>query len=152
MTGRREEILRVLGEQGRALDDDEIANLIKANRHYVNAVCRALAHEGAIEREKDPQLTKIVNRLAATRGEHAAAPTTLPSATVHRSKRGSSTADRARRNVEELIGSFEACLSHFENSNAFPGPSLYFHEQAIARRRMHRSVELAVLPGDVRDT
>jgi hypothetical protein len=51
--------------------------------------------------------------------------------------------DRARRNVDDLISTFHRCVAQFERSNAFPGPSLYFHERALERRRAHhRAVDL----------
>jgi hypothetical protein len=48
--------------------------------------------------------------------------------------------DRARRNVEALIKDFDRYVRRFEASNAFSGPSVYFHERAIERRRLHSSV------------
>ena len=48
-------------------------------------------------------------------------------------------ADRARRNVEALIGDFAGCVQRFEASAAFSGPSVYFHQRAIETRRQHAS-------------
>ena len=45
--------------------------------------------------------------------------------------------DRARSSVEALIRDFTACVRRFELSAAFSGPSVYFHERAIERRRQH---------------
>lgn len=139
MTARQDEILQAL-EEGRELDDDQIAELIDANRHYVNAVCRALAGDGLIERKKDPLLGKIVNRATGTERQPVSVPTASASGMPPRTARRTSSAQRARQNVDELVQNFDACLRHFESSNTFPGPSLYFHEQAIARRRTHPSV------------
>lgn len=47
--------------------------------------------------------------------------------------------DRARRNVEALIADFGGCVRRFETSATFSGPSIYFHERAIERRRLHQS-------------
>jgi hypothetical protein len=40
-----------------------------------------------------------------------------------------------------LIADFSRFVLRFEMSNAFTGPSLYFHERALERRRSHRSVD-----------
>ena len=45
--------------------------------------------------------------------------------------------DRARTDVEALVSDFDDWVRRFEASGAFSGPSVYFHEQAIARRRLH---------------
>jgi hypothetical protein len=47
--------------------------------------------------------------------------------------------DRARRNIEALVGNFAGCVQRFEASAAFSGPSVYFHERAIETRRQHTS-------------
>lgn len=51
-----------------------------------------------------------------------------------------STHDRARSNVEALVRDFDECVRRFEASGAFTGPSVYFHERAIERRRLHATV------------
>lgn len=57
-------------------------------------------------------------------------------------ERGRQSRDtRARNNVEALISRFDEYVLRFEERQAFPGPSLYFHERAIDRRRDHRSIE-----------
>jgi hypothetical protein len=48
--------------------------------------------------------------------------------------------DRARRNVEALIEGFDDHVRYFEATSAFSGPSVYFHDRAIARRRSHTNV------------
>jgi hypothetical protein len=48
-------------------------------------------------------------------------------------------ADRARRNVEALVGDFAGCVQRFEASATFSGPSVYFHQRAIETRRQHAS-------------
>ena len=55
-------------------------------------------------------------------------------------------AERARTNVEALVADFSTFVRRFEQSSAFPGPGLYFHEKAIERRRQHSTV--ADLLGD----
>lgn len=49
------------------------------------------------------------------------------------------TLERARSNVEDLVRDFDRYLAVFERSRLFTGPSLYFHERAIAARRCHAS-------------
>jgi hypothetical protein len=56
--------------------------------------------------------------------------------------------DRARRNVDQLITGFTGYVDVFEASEAFPGPSLYFHQRALALRGLHADV--ASLLGDDR--
>jgi hypothetical protein len=48
--------------------------------------------------------------------------------------------DRTRRNVEALINGFDDYVRRFEAAGLFSGPSIYFHDRAIARRRSHTSV------------
>ncbi len=50
-------------------------------------------------------------------------------------------ADLARRRVEALVAGFAGYVSRFEASNTFTGPSVYFRERAIERRRSHDSVD-----------
>jgi hypothetical protein len=40
-----------------------------------------------------------------------------------------------------LIADFPRFVLRFERSNVFSGPSLYFHQRAIERRRLHASVD-----------
>ena len=56
--------------------------------------------------------------------------------------------DQARRNVDQLIAGFTGYVDVFEAREAFPGPSLYFHQRALARRGLHADV--ASLLGDDR--
>src|SRR5262249_57231281 len=42
--------------------------------------------------------------------------------------------------IQLLTSSFAECVEAFEASQAFPGPSLYFHLRAIERRREHPTV------------
>jgi hypothetical protein len=141
-SARRDAVMALLGDVGLALDDDDIADRLGMNRHYVNAVCRRLADEGLIQRGVGPD-GKLVNSAQppspAVRPSSPEAPTPAKVASRTRVRRQ----DRARRNVNELIGTFDRCVAHFEQSNAFAGPSLYFHERALARRRTHsRAVDL----------
>ncbi|MHB8463705.1 MAG: hypothetical protein ACYDH6_16590 [Acidimicrobiales bacterium] len=50
-------------------------------------------------------------------------------------------AARMNDNVEDLVSGFGDCVDRFEQSNAFPGPSLYFHQRAIERRRQHATLD-----------
>jgi hypothetical protein len=47
--------------------------------------------------------------------------------------------ERARRNVDPLVAGFNGYVSRFEAAPGWPGPSLYFHDRAIAVRRQHNS-------------
>ncbi len=127
---RREQVLALLAEVGLALDDD-IGGRLGINRHYVNTICRTLAVEGVVAREPGPD-GKLHNRLVSP-GPVGDGPPPAPRTSRPRVRR----ADRARRNVDNLITTFTECVNRFEQSNAFPGPSLYFHERAIERRRAH---------------
>lgn len=134
---RQDEITDLLRAVGLALDDDDIAGRLGMNRHYVNQVCRRLADAGLMMRFEGPN-GKLVNRWnewSATTETHVP-PTTSSSVRRPRRKR----ADRPRLNVEVLLGDFAMYVCRFEQSNAFPGPSLYFHERAVARRRQHSTV------------
>jgi hypothetical protein len=48
---------------------------------------------------------------------------------------------RARARVEALVSSFDEDVLRFESGNLFSGPSVYFHERAIERRRLHGCAE-----------
>jgi hypothetical protein len=47
--------------------------------------------------------------------------------------------DLPRANTEALAVDFDEHVQRFEASGAFSGPSVYFHERAIERRRLHAS-------------
>lgn len=53
----------------------------------------------------------------------------------------SSTLERMDAHVDALINRFNDSLGYFENVNPFSGPSLYFHNKAIKRRREFDTVE-----------
>lgn len=152
---RRDEIVGLLRDIGLPLDDDDIGGRLGINRHYVNQVCRQLAREGVIARSEGPD-GKLRNRWRTGATVEAELPSSSERAVARpRTRR----VERARSNIEGLVRDFAQCVSRFERSNAFPGPSLYFHERAIARRRSHASVDAlmaddqffeyvyAVLPG-----
>lgn len=134
---RRQQVVDLLAAGHPTLDDDEIAVRLGMNRHYVNQICRKLAADGVVDRYFGRD-SKYVNRLVRSDDSSAAsdAHSPMPSA-VTRVRR----VDRARSNVEALITDFDACVRKFESSNAFPGPSLYFHTRALARRALHDSAE-----------
>lgn len=128
---RQEQVVALLADVGLALDDDDIAARLGIDRHNVNAICRTLAEAGVIARELGP-VGKICNRLVSS--PPAGDGSLTPPRTARRRMRRD---QRARRNVDSLIATFSECVDGFEQSNAFPGPSLYFHERAIERRRAH---------------
>ncbi len=136
---RADDVLGLLADVGGAVDDDQIGARLDIDRHQVNALCRQLAYAGLIRRE--PGLTgKLVNSTLST-----VAPTEVsiaPSGSAARAtRRYIPRSERARRNVDELIGGFTRYVDTFEASEAFPGPSLYFHERALDQRRLHEDVE-----------
>jgi hypothetical protein len=49
--------------------------------------------------------------------------------------------NRARANVEALVDGFDQCVLRFESASIFSGPSVYFHQRAVERRRLHDSAE-----------
>jgi DNA-binding MarR family transcriptional regulator len=134
---RRDQVLALLAIGHHTYDDDEIAVQLGMNRHYVNQICRKLAAEGVVERYFGHD-GKYVNRVVRSDDSSAAmdarSPTPSPATRVRR-------VDRARSNVEALITDFGARVGRFESSSAFPGPSLYFHTRALARRGLYNSAE-----------
>src|SRR5260370_26529905 len=60
----RDEILDVVRANPN-LDDDEIGDRLKSNRHHVNAVCRQLVSDGLAIRGEGRK-GKIVNRLVSS--------------------------------------------------------------------------------------
>jgi hypothetical protein len=141
---RRQQVIDLLRAVGLELDDDEIAERLGMNRHYVNQVCRALAADGIIVRTHGP-VGKYVNQFMRDPVTvHPATPTSAPSVPRPKIKRS----ERARQNVDALIARFAECIDGFESSSAFPGPSLYFHERALACRRRHSSAA-ALLADDM---
>lgn len=49
-------------------------------------------------------------------------------------------AERLSERIQQLTAEFAECVAVFEASQAFPGPSLYFHVRAIERRRAHQTI------------
>ncbi len=137
---RRSQVLTALRHSRLPLNDDEIARAISMNRHYVNAICRQLAAERLITRERGID-KKLVNMIAGP--GHAEL-----SATLHNTERVSPVmsrpwrrpSERSRGNIEQLVAGFADYVAFFEERQAFPGPSLYFHERAIELRRRHHTV------------
>ena len=130
---RRHQVIELLSIGRRTLDDDEIAARLDMNRHYVNQVCRKLAADGMVERSLGRD-SKYVNRLSDSGAPTANADLPQP---VHTTEPRRRRDVRERANIETLVADFDACISQFESSNAFPGPSLYFHERALAQRSLH---------------
>ena len=113
------------------------------NRVYVNAICRGLAEDGLVIRAPGPA-GKLVSALADA-GGHPACPD-LPAAARPRLRTRLDRTELLTGRIRDLIAGFAECVLTFEISEAFPGPSVYFHLRAIERRREHRSV--ASLLGD----
>ncbi|WP_212829922.1 Rrf2 family transcriptional regulator [Catellatospora sp. TT07R-123] len=132
--------MALLRRDRQPLDDDQIARAIPMNRHYVNQICRQLATEGVVTRDRgaDGRLVNwFVGRepgVAAEVRPALAAPETPPPRLRVRSY------GLMDGNVEQLIADFADCVTLFERQRAFPGPSLYFHERAIERQRRHATV------------
>lgn len=122
------------------LDDDQIAQFANMNRVYVNKICRQLARDNLITRDRGVT-GKIVNA-AVGRGKPAhdqavsGSPPHVPRGPREpRQRRAVRLADRTGK----LTAGFPDYVAAFEASQAFPGPSLYFHLRAIERRREHRT-------------
>lgn len=129
-SGRRGEVLGILRASTEPLDDDQVAAAVGMSRVYANQLCRHLAAEGLIVRQRGRD-GKLVSALADTQFGSG---TSVPLA-VERPFRPA--VQRRAERVEKLVASFAACVAEFEASAAFPGPSLYFHLRAIERRRKH---------------
>lgn len=120
------------------LDDDQLARATQMNRVYVNAVCRQLAEDNLIIRGRGAT-GKIVNAANSRPEPHHAtqasgSPSRVPNAPREpRQRPAARLADR----VDRLTAGFPDYVAAFEASQAFPGPSLYFHLRAINRRREH---------------
>jgi hypothetical protein len=138
----RDEVLEALRVHG-SMDDDQLGGLLQRNRHYVNAVCRRLVDNGLARRVQGPDgklVTELVSDLPPTPAGSLAL--TDASRTVRSPRQPRQPRQlRARKNVEALVSTFDDAVRRFEASNAFPGPSLYFHVQAIARRRRASSID-----------
>jgi hypothetical protein len=132
--GRRAQVLSVLQARRTPLDDDQIAQAVDMNRHYVNAICRQLAVEQLISRVPGAE-GKLVN-IIVDPGRPAAA---LMNRGHGIERRGLRSPDRGD-NLKMLIADFARYVSLFEAGQVFGGPSLYFHERAIERQRQHKTV------------
>ena len=111
------------------------------NRVYVNTICRQLAEDRLIIRSRTGADTgKIVNAAADRAGSDHSVKVRAgsPEAAVPRPRRR--PAERLAIRIEQLISGFGGYVAAFETSQAFPGPSLYFHLRAIERRREHNTV------------
>jgi hypothetical protein len=138
--GRRDQVLMLVRQSRVPLDDDQIAQAAQMNRVYVNVICRQLASAGLIVRGPGGS-GKIVNAPADS-DRHAQpggnAPGRSPAPAGRQETRRRETGWLAGR-VEELTAGFAGYVAAFEASQAFPGPSLYFHLRAIERRREHQT-------------
>ncbi len=139
--GRRDQVLGLIRQSRVPLDDDQIAQAAQMNRVYVNAICLRLAEENLIIRGRSGA-GKIVN--ATAESSESAHHENVPgsSSELHGRRRGprQRTAERQADRIERLTAGFADYVAAFEASQAFPGPSLYFHLRAIERRRGHQTV------------
>jgi hypothetical protein len=134
--GRRAQVLNILQQSSTPLDDDQIAQAVQMNRVYVNAICRQLATAGLVIRRRGVD-GKLVN--VAVGGGPGSPPASEPDEPMSPG-RSSGAVDTFDERFQDLISNFADYVSAFEASQAFPGPSLYFHERAIERRRQHLTV------------
>jgi hypothetical protein len=139
--GRREQVLELIRQSDVPLDDDQIADAVQMNRVYVNTICRQLAENRLIVRSRSGA-GKLVN-VAADRSE-LARPGQVPSGSPNEPDRRPDLrrrkTERLAERIQTLTSTFAECVAVFEASQAFPGPSLYFHLRAIERRREHLTV------------
>lgn len=138
---RRAQVVTLLARSQLPLDDDQIAQKIPMNRHYVNAICRRLAAERFITRRPGAD-GKLVNALVAA-DEHPLEFTRVVAPAARATPRRAS--DRTDARVTALVESFADHVLAFEARAAFPGPSVYFHQRAIARRREHATVDSLIV-------
>jgi hypothetical protein len=139
--GRRGQVLRIIRQSPDPLDDDQIALAAQMNRVYVNVICRQLASEKLVIRGQGRD-GKLVN-VAAGRGQAVdpgLAGGSSPKQVVSSPGLRQRAAGQQSERIKGLVASFADCVAAFEASQAFPGPSLYFHLRAIERRRMHQTV------------
>lgn len=129
-------MLEVLARAAQPLDDDQIARISGINRYYVNALCNKLAAEGLIKRTHGPT-GKYENALVEDGGPSGPAPDVR--LRIEPRRRRSTSRRSLTRNLDELVAGFDDYVRAFEQEQAFPGPSLYFHERAIELRRGHAS-------------
>jgi hypothetical protein len=124
------------------LDDDQIAQAAQMNRVYVNAICRQLAQDSLIIRDKGSR-GKIVNAAAdQCQPVHGKDMPRIPPHVPRRPGRSRQrSAERLADRVGSLIAGFGDYVAAFEARQAFPGPSVYFHLRAIERRREHHTAE-----------
>jgi len=134
---RLDEITALLRDGGVPPDDDDIADRLGINCHYVNGICRQLATEGLTTRSEGPD-GKLRNLWRGGATTSAKAPASVIRAPASRPRKTRS--NRARSNVENLVEGFSGFVNRFERSKAFTGPSLYFHERAIDLRREHSNL------------
>jgi hypothetical protein len=133
-------VLELIRQSRVPLDDDEIGEATQMNRIYVNTICRQLAEDGLIVRFSGSR-GKLVNA-ARDRRDLAR----LEKAPSRGDNPGRLPRSRLREppwlsgQIQQLTASFADCVTVFEATRAFPGPSLYFHLRAIEQRRAHQAV------------
>jgi hypothetical protein len=133
-------VLALIRRSDVPLDDDQIALAAHMNRIYVNAICRQLAQDELIVRARSGA-GKIVNSASGSidlaRHGDVTRDTSAERGLWHPRRR---SAEWLTERIQQLTASFAECVSVFEASEGFPGPSLYFHLRAIERRRAHHAV------------
>jgi len=138
--GRRDQVLRIIRQSRVALDDDQIARAAQMNRIYVNTICWQLAKDNLIVRGRG-DTGKLVNAAADLSESAPYQGWTGNSSDIPRRRRRPSQrqAECLAARIEKLTAGFADYVAAFEASQAFPGPSLYFHLRAIERRGEHRT-------------
>jgi hypothetical protein len=132
-------VLLLIRQSLAPLDDDQIAQAAQMNRVYVNTICRQLAKEQLITRSHIGS-GKIVNVAVDRAGTGHSEQVRDGSAEEVAVRPRRRAAQPLAARIEQLVDGFAGYVAAFETSQAFPGPSLYFHLRAIERRREHATV------------
>jgi hypothetical protein len=134
-------VLALIRHSDAPLDDDQIAQAAQMNRVYVNMICRQLAEDKLIVRRRSGA-GKLVNSATSSSDLWAHENVTGEPPEEARPWRGPRrrAAERLTERIQQLTAEFAECVAVFEASQAFPGPSLYFHLRAIERRRAHQTI------------
>jgi hypothetical protein len=101
--GLRGQVLDVLRRSDEPLNDDEIAAIVGANRHYVNTLCRDLAVTGVIVRSRGPA-GKLANSMPSAGGSSAGSP--KPDAVLPDRPRRRRAASAPNGNHQDLMAGF----------------------------------------------
>lgn len=134
-------MLALIRHSDAPLDDDQIAQAAQMNRVYVNVICRQLAEDKLIVRSRSGA-GKLVNSATGSSdiGRHEDATREPPEEFRPWLGPRRRAAERLTERIRQLTADFAEYVAVFEASQAFPGPSLYFHLRAIERRRAHQAI------------